>query len=112
MESQSKDIKIDWTLDVNTSLDTIQHAADLGPASAGLELDPASIRGVQAVTMWIVHRICEGSFGANVYTLTTETDGSAFRIAFNDTSLILLTGLCILPGLQMKTRPASPIRPS
>lgn len=84
-----KDIKIDWTLDVNTSLDTIQHAEISDQLPAGLELDPASIRVYKLLPN--VDRApdlgAEVASGANVYTLTTETDGSAFRIAFNDTSL-------------------------
>ncbi|MDP4097637.1 SpaA isopeptide-forming pilin-related protein [Paenibacillus sp. P96] len=82
-----KDTNIDWTLDINTSLAKISKAEVTDQIPQGLTLDPGSIH----VYRLQVNLDREPELGTEVtqdhYTLTTEPDGSAFRLAFTEPSI-------------------------
>lgn len=85
----NKDTKIDWNLDVNTTLNTINNAVVTDQIPQGLTLDPSSIHvyELQVNLDRAPDLGAEVSPGQNVYTLTTEADGSAFRLEFTEPSM-------------------------
>lgn len=82
-----KDTKIDWTLDINTSLDTIYHAAVTDKIPQGLTLDPDSIRVYELK----VNLDREPDLGTEVTgkqdIYTFEADGSELRFKFTEPSI-------------------------
>lgn len=84
-----KDKSIDWTIDVNTSLDKIENAVVSDRIPEGLELDASSIKVYKLLPN--VDR--EPSLGdlidpsSGEYVQSVEPDGSGFRIAFSEPAI-------------------------
>jgi LPXTG-motif cell wall-anchored protein len=82
-----KDTKIDWTLDINTSLDTIYHAVVTDKIPQGLTLDPDSIHVYELK----VNLDREPDLGTEVTgkqdIYTVEADGSELRLKFAKPSI-------------------------
>ncbi|MBA9087806.1 LPXTG-motif cell wall-anchored protein/uncharacterized repeat protein (TIGR01451 family) [Fontibacillus solani] len=81
--------RIDWTIDVNTSLNKIDGAVLSDVLPPGLTLDPNSIR-VYNLNVNVKGDPTEGSHVSvtdNVYSLDIEPDGSAFKVIFNQPTI-------------------------
>ncbi|MFD1178040.1 collagen binding domain-containing protein [Paenibacillus puldeungensis] len=84
-----RDKKIDWSIDVNTSLNKIDNAVVTDQIPAGLTLDPASIKvyELQANVDGPPTLGSEIASDAGKFTVSSEPDGSAFQIKFTDPSI-------------------------
>ncbi|MGF7048275.1 LPXTG-motif cell wall-anchored protein [Paenibacillus sp. DS2015] len=79
--------KIDWTIDVNTSLDKVENAVITDDTPQGLLLDPSTFSIISLIVNVDGSTVLGGPIDPSKYSYETEPDGSSYKLTFKDLSI-------------------------